>query len=121
MLTRKDGTPVTIDNLTDEDVVLTRWNVLDDLATEEDIAGYLQAAIMDIEDGECDASFLFEALADVAKARAVNQLAKETGIDRKVFCDMLSEGTTNGKAPQISHDAILKVANSFVVPALAQV
>jgi len=121
MLTRKDGTPITVDNLTDEDVAITRWNVLDDLATEEDIAGYLRAAIMDIEDGECNASFFFDALADIARARAVNQLAKETGIDRKVFCDMLAEGPTNGKAPEISHDAILKVANSFVVPALAQV
>lgn len=114
MLTRKDGTPITPDNLTDEDVRLSRWNLLDSLATEEDIAGYLHAALLDIEEGECDASFIFDALADAAKARAINQLAKETGIDRKQFYSIES----SSKIPKISHDAIVRVVEAFAAPAL---
>jgi probable addiction module antidote protein len=116
MLTRKDGTLITPDNLTDEDISLSPWNVLDDLGTEEDIALYLQAALVDIEEGECDASFFFEALADVTKARAVNQLAKETGIDRLALCRMLDD-ENDKEAPSISSDAIARVAQTFAAPA----
>jgi probable addiction module antidote protein len=112
MLTRKDGTPVTPENLTDEDVKLSRWNLLDSLATEEDIALYLQAAVLDIEEGECDASFIFDALADAAKARAINQLAKETGLNRKLFYNIES----NSKIPEISHDAIVRIVEAFAAP-----
>jgi len=118
MLTRKDGTPITPDNLTDEDVALSPWNVLDRLDSEERIAGYLQAALIDIEEGECDASFFFEALADVTKARAVNQLAKETGIERDVLCRMLYDET---EMPNISHEAIARIAKTFTMPAPAHV
>jgi probable addiction module antidote protein len=114
MLTRKDGTPITPENLTDEDVKLSRWSIFDSLATEEDIALYLQAAMLDIEEGECDASFIFDALADAAKARAINQLAKEMGIDRKLLYDLGVEA--NGQTPEISHDAIAKVVQTFAVP-----
>ncbi|MCL1893260.1 MAG: hypothetical protein FWG02_03340 [Holophagaceae bacterium] len=117
MLTRTDGTPITPDNLTDEDVKLSRWNVLDSLATEEDIAGYLHAALLDIEEGECDASFIFDALADAAKARAINQFAQETGIDRKLLYGEHSEKSNSKSAlPAINHEAIVKVVNSFAAP-----
>jgi len=89
-----------------------RWNVLDRLDSEERIAGYLQAAIMDIEDGECGPAFFLDALADAAKARAINQLAKETGIDRKLLCDMEAQDAKD-IAPKISRDAIEKVAKAF--------
>jgi probable addiction module antidote protein len=115
MVTRKDGTRVTVDNLTDEDVALSPWNILDSLGTEEDIALYIEAALVDIEEGECDASFLFDALADAAKARAINQLAKETSIDRKMLCRMLDEDG-NAEAISISPDAIAKVARTFAAP-----
>jgi probable addiction module antidote protein len=117
MLTRKDGTIVTEFNLTDADVALTRFNILESLDTEEEIRDYLEGTIQDIETGECESSFFVVALSDVAKARAVNQLATETGIDRKVFCDMFLE---NPKAASrdtaISHDAIVKVAKAFATP-----
>jgi probable addiction module antidote protein len=106
---------VTAYNLTYEDVELSPWNILDNLSTEEDIALYLKAALIDIEESECDASFFFDALADAAKARAVNQLAKETSIDREMLCRML-DGDSNAEAPSISHDAISKVAKAFAVP-----
>jgi probable addiction module antidote protein len=118
MLKRKDGTPITPDNLTDEDVALSPWNILEYLDTEEEIVEYIQGTIQDIDEGECDASFFFEALADAARARAVNQLAKETGIDRQVFCNLfLVDSDAKHEAPKISHDAFVKVAKAFEVPA----
>jgi len=54
------------------------------------------------------------ALADAAKARTINQLAKETGADRKALCNMFLENTA--KAPEISHDVVVKVAKAFAVP-----
>jgi len=118
MLTRKDGTPITPDNLTDEDVALSPWNVLDNLATEEDIALYLKAALIDIEEGECDASFFFEALADVAKARLINQLANNSGIDRQTLCDMFLDDHEETPTPEISHDVIVKVTKALVTAPL---
>jgi probable addiction module antidote protein len=113
VLTREDGTQVTIDNLTNEDVALSPWSVLDRLDSEERIAGYLRAALLDIEEGECDAGFILDALADAAKARAINQLAKETGIDRKLLYGI--EGSRT-KAPNISHDVIVKIVKAFAAP-----
>ena len=98
-------------------VTLRRWNILEHLHNEEEIAGYLEAAITDIEEGECDSSFFPLCLADAAKARAINQLAKETGIDRKIFCDMfLEDSDARTKAPEISTDAIKRVTRAFAVP-----
>jgi probable addiction module antidote protein len=93
-------------------VTARRWNVLDRLDSEERIAGYLQAAIMDIEEGECAPVFILDALADAAKARAINQIAKETGIDRKLLCDMEVVGA-QAVVPKISRDAIANVAKAF--------
>jgi len=81
--------------LTEKDIALSRWSIFDRLTSEERIAGYLHAALLDIEEGECDASFIFDALTDAAKARTINQLAKETGLDRKLFYLLLVGGTKN--------------------------
>ena len=117
MLTRKDGTPITPDNLTDEDVRLSRWSIFDRLTSEERISGYLRAALLDIEEGECDASFIFDALADAAKARAINQFAQETGIDRKLLYGEHSEkSNSKSSTPAINHEAIVKIVNLFATP-----
>jgi probable addiction module antidote protein len=116
MLTRRDGTPVTPDNLTDEDVALSRFNILEDLDSEDEIKDFLEGVKQDIEHGECDASFFVIALADAAKARIINQLAKETGADRQALCDMFLENPDKDEAPKISHDVVVKVARAFAVP-----
>jgi DNA-binding phage protein len=77
MLTRKDGTTITPDNITDEDVALSRWTILDHLDSEEKIASFLEGIRQDIEDGECDSSFFPIALTDAAEARTINQLQKK--------------------------------------------
>jgi probable addiction module antidote protein len=102
--------------LTKEDIALSDWDILESLDSEHEIGLYLQAAIKDIDEGECDASFFFDALADAAKARAVNQLAKDTGIDRLELCKMFAQG---GEAPPPSLESMARVAKAFAVPAHA--
>jgi len=116
MMTRKSGAGTAVGNISREGSAPGRRSVLNHLATEEDIAEYLRAVVMDIEEGECEAGFLLDALADIARARAVNQLAKETGIGRRELCRMLDRNT---EAPNISHDALVRVAKAFsaAVPA----
>ena len=55
----------------------TTWDATDHLATEADIAAYLNAAF---EDG--DTSVIAVALGDVVRAKGMTQLSKETGITR---------------------------------------
>jgi len=113
MLTRRDGTPVTIENLTDEDVALSRWNILEHLGSEEEIADYLEAAL---EECPGDIRFYSVCLADAAKARFINRLALDAGIDRKALCDMFLDTPDKPDAPEISRDVVVKVAKAFAVP-----
>lgn len=55
------------------------------LNDEEDVTAYLQAAV---EDG--DPALLAAALGDIAKARGMTQLAKDTGMSRESLYKSLS-------------------------------
>ena len=80
----------------------TKWDVSEYLATEEDMAAYLNAAL---EDG--DTSVIATALGDIARAKGMTQLAKETGITRDGLYKALSP-TGNP-----SFDTVQKVINAF--------
>lgn len=80
----------------------TKWDSSEFLKTEEDIAAYLNAAL---EDG--DTSVIAAALGDVARAKGMTQLAKETGITRDGLYKALSP-TGNP-----SFDTVQKVVKSF--------
>jgi DNA-binding phage protein len=58
------------------------------------------------------------ALPNAALARAILQLAKETGIDRKTLCKMSSDDCemTESEYPELSHDAITRVTKAFAAP-----
>ena len=56
------------------------------LTDETEIAAYLKAAAEHNND-----AFYTRCLAQVARARAINQLAKSTGVDRDMIFEMLSE------------------------------
>jgi len=56
------------------------------LTDEEEIAAYLKAAAEYNDD-----ALYTECLADVARARAINQLAEATGFERKALCEMFTE------------------------------
>ena len=80
----------------------TKWDSSEFLKTEEDIAAYLNAAL---EDG--DTSVIAAAFGDVARAKGMTQLAKETGITRDGLYKALSP-TGNP-----SFDTVQKVVKAF--------
>ena len=79
-----------------------KWDTSEYLETEADIAAYLNAAL---EDG--DTSVIAAALGDIARAKGMTQLAKETGITRDGLYKALSP-TGNP-----SFDTVQKVIRAF--------
>lgn len=68
-------------------VTLRKWDVVEHLKTEEDMAAYLEAAIEEAGD---DAAFIAKVLGDIARARGMSQLAKDTGLGRESLYKALS-------------------------------
>ncbi len=56
----------------------TPWDVVEHLETEEDMAAYLEAAL---EEG--DPALVAAALGDIARAKGMAQIARETGLGRE--------------------------------------
>ncbi|MFA6413254.1 MAG: addiction module antidote protein [Syntrophales bacterium] len=80
----------------------TPWDVTEHLETEEDMAMYLEAALE-----ENDPSLIAAALGDIAKAKGMSQIAKQTGLGRESLYKALSpEGN-----PEFS--TILKVVKAL--------
>lgn len=79
-----------------------KWDASEFLESEEDIAAYLNAAL---EDG--DTAIIAAALGDIARAKGMTQLAKETGITRDGLYKALSP-TGNP-----SFDTVQKVVKAF--------
>ena len=78
------------------------WDPAEHLQSEEDMAAYLQAAL---EEG--DASLFAAALGDIARAKGMSQLARDTGLGRESLYKALSP-TGN---PEFA--TILKVVNAL--------
>lgn len=64
---------------------LKKWDVVDHLDTEEDMALYLEACL-----DENDPALVVAALGDIARARGMAQLARETGLTREGLYKALS-------------------------------
>ena len=62
-----------------------RWDPAEHLETEEDMAAYLEAAL---EDG--DPALAAAALGDIARAKGMSQIARETGLGRENLYKALS-------------------------------
>ena len=90
-----------------------RWDSAEHLKSEQDIALYLEACFEEAGD---DAAFIAKALGNVARARGMSQLARDTGLGRESLYKALSgEGNP-------SFATVLKVAHALgvrltVVPA----
>lgn len=67
-------------------VTTRRWDPVEHLGSPEDVAGYLEAAL---EDG--DPQVIAAAIGDVARARGMSQLSRETGLSRESLYRALSE------------------------------
>ena len=61
------------------------WDPAEHLDTEEDMAAYLEAAL---EDG--DPAHVAAALGDIARAKGMTQIARETGLGRESLYKALS-------------------------------
>lgn len=83
-------------------IEMTTWDPVDHLNSDEDIAGYLNAAL---EEG--DPALLAAALGDVARAKGMTRIARETGLGRESLYKALSESGN----PQF--DTIQKVLHSL--------
>ena len=63
------------------------WDAAEYLKTEEDMANYLEAVIED-----SDPALLSAALGDIARAKGMTQIARETGLGRESLYKALSPG-----------------------------
>lgn len=85
-------------------VKLKKWDTVEHLKTEEDMTLYLDACIEEAGD---DAAFVAKALGNIARARGMTQLAKDTGMGRESLYKALSgEGNP-------SFATILKVTHAL--------
>lgn len=85
-------------------IKLRKWDSAEHLKTEEDIQAYLQASI---EESNGDAAFIAKALGNIAKAKGITQLAKDTGLGRESLYKALS-GDVNP-----SFDTVIKVVKAL--------
>jgi len=82
----------------------TRWDAADYLKTEEDMARYLEACA---EEDSGDGRLIQAALGDIARARSMTRLARDTGLTREGLYKALS-GSGNP-----SFATIVKVAKAL--------
>ncbi|MBS0461327.1 MAG: putative addiction module antidote protein [Proteobacteria bacterium] len=65
----------------------THWDVLDHLQTDVDCQRYIEACFEEAGD---DPAFICKALGDVARAKGMMQLARDTGLAREALYRSLS-------------------------------
>ena len=68
-----------------EKIVTRPWDPAEHLKTQEDIVAYLEAAL---EDG--DSQLIAAVLGDIARAKGMSYLARETGLGRESLYKALS-------------------------------
>ena len=79
-------------------------DVAEFLETPEEMAAYLEACI---QESEGDVAFIAKALGDIARAKGMTQIARETGLSRESLYKALS----GDRSP--SFDTILKVVSAL--------
>jgi probable addiction module antidote protein len=82
----------------------SRYDVAEYLDTPEEMAAYLEAAI---DEANGDAAFIAKALGDIARAKGMTQIARESGLSRESLYKALS----GERSPEF--DTILKVINAL--------
>lgn len=82
----------------------TRFDVAEHLRTPEEMAAYLEACFEEAGD---DAEFIAKALGDIARAKGMTQIARDTGLSRESLYKALSGERTPG------FDTILKVIQAL--------
>ena len=68
-------------------IKLRKWDSAEHLRSDEDIALYLDACLAEAGD---DPAFIAKALGNIARARGMSQLSRETGLGRESLYKALS-------------------------------
>ena len=84
--------------------ITSRYDVAEHLRTTEEMAAYLDACI---EEADGDATFIAKAIGDIARARGMSQIARDTGLSR----ESLYRSLDGEHIP--SFDTILKVTKAL--------
>lgn len=87
-----------------DDVKTTRYDVAEHLRTPEEMAAYLEVSL---EESNGDASFIAKALGDIARAKGMTQVAKDTGLSRESLYKTLSGERNPG------FDTVLKIVRAL--------
>ncbi len=82
----------------------TRYDVSEHLRTPEEMAAYLEASF---EEANGDAAFIAKALGDIARAKGMAQVARDSGLSRESLYKALSGERSPG------FDTILKVMDAL--------
>lgn len=82
--------------------ITSAWDAAEHLETEEDMAAYLEVALE-----ENDPSLIAAALGDIARAKGMSQIAKQTGLGR----ESLYKAVSPGGNPEFS--TVLKVVHAL--------
>ena len=82
----------------------TRYDVAEHLRTPEEMAAYLEACL---EGAHGDATFIAKALGDIARAKGMSQVARDSGLSRESLYKALSGDRSPG------FDTILKVIEAL--------
>ena len=70
-------------------VTFSKWDVADHLRTEADVVAYFEACLEEAGD---DPSFIAAALGDIARARGMSRVARDSGLTREGLYRALSKG-----------------------------
>ena len=84
--------------------VPTRYDVAEHLRTPEEMAAYFEACL---DEADGDAAFIAKALGDIARAKGMSQIARDTGLSRESLYKALSGDRSPG------FDTILKVMGAL--------
>ncbi len=70
-------------------VTFAKWDAADHLRTEADALAYFEACLEEADD---DPSFIAAALGDIARARGMSRVARDSGLTREGLYRALSKG-----------------------------
>ena len=84
--------------------ITTPYDVAEHLRTPEEMAAYLEASF---EEANGDASFIAKALGDIARAKGMSQVARDSGLSRESLYKALSGKRNPG------FDTVLKVIEAL--------
>ncbi len=68
-------------------VKITKWDVADHLRTPAEMTAYMEAVLEDAGD---DPAFIAKALGDIARAKGMTQVARDSGLSRESLYKALS-------------------------------